>query len=190
MFCFRLHIVFIACCPQNWWSACLGSGSSNRGYTCCRGSLESRVAAQGYRDGIGSQMLSYRAGAPPVPRHLCPVLTAGLLLVAGLSLLSTPTSVAKDVPQTWHTLPLHQLWPPGLARWHTGLFTGDLLKGDRRVEIVSCIWMRSFAFLEKKKKCIFSPFLSFCTPYFTLRLFAFFPFQAISFFWKEEKVAL
>lgn len=132
-------------------------------------------------------MLSYGAGAPPAPHHLCPVLTAGLLLVAGLSLLSPPTSVAKDVPQTWHTLPLHHLWPPGLARWHTGLFRGDLLKGDRRMEIVSCIWMRSFAFLEKKIS-VSSPLSSFSAPLILLcGCLRFYPFRLSPSFERRKK---
>lgn len=79
----------------------------------------SQGAAQGCRGNAGLLMLDglYVGWAPLALCYLCPDLISGLSLPAALSLLPPPTSVAKDMHQTWHTLLLHQEWLPGLVEW-------------------------------------------------------------------------
>jgi len=84
--------------------------STNRGYACCRGSLESEVAAPGCGDGVGLSIpdgLHTGQGLLQLPIISAQCFTVGLSLAAGLSLLSPPALVSKDMHQTWRTLPLY-----------------------------------------------------------------------------------
>lgn len=87
---------------------------------------------------------------------------SGLSLPAGLSLLPSPTSVAMDMHQTWHTLLLHWEWWPGLVRWSPVVLGGHAQRSRKGFQ-----YLRSFVLLQKNS---IHPFclLVFLVPLFLL----------------------